>query len=235
MHDFPINPADLTVAVLILLSGIFAMARGFIREVLSLASWVGAALVTLWGFGLARPYTRAFISNALLADIVTGVALFIVSLIVFSMVGGGIASLVRGTGLNALDRSLGFVFGLIRGALLVAVMWLGVAWAIPPADRPDWLRDARTRPLVEGLAEYLRGFAPPELRARSQANSGRSERSLPDIQQYQAILKAPLTPLQAKPATTNQETGYKADERRSLDGLILRAQPSDTPTAEPAR
>lgn len=233
MHDFPINPADVTVAVLIVLSGIFAMARGFVREVLSLASWVGAALVTLWGFGLARPYTRAFIGNALLADIITGVAIFIVSLIVFSMIGGGIAALVRGTGLNALDRSLGFVFGLVRGALLVAVMWLGVAWAIPPGEQPEWLRDARTRPLVERLAEYLRGFAPPELRARAQAAGGRLEGGTREVQQYEAILKAPLTPL--KPATSNAETGYKAEERRGLDGLILRTQPAEDSAPEPKR
>jgi membrane protein required for colicin V production len=234
MQDFPINPADITVAVLVVLSGIFAMARGFVREVLSLASWVGAALVTLWGFGLARPYTRGFIANALLADIVTGAVLFIVSLIVFSMVGGGIASLVRGTGLNALDRSLGFVFGLVRGILLVAVMWLGVVWAIPAGDQPIWLRDARTRPLVEHLAEYLRGFAPPELRGRVQAVGARVEPAMSSVQQYNAILKAPLTP-QAKPTTAGAETGYKADERHGLDGLIQRAQPPDAPASEAGR
>lgn len=226
MQDFPINPADLTVALLILLSGIFAMARGFVREVLSLASWVGAALVTLWGFGLARPYARSFIGNALLADIVTGAVLFIISLIIFSMVGGGIASLVRGTGLNALDRSLGFVFGLVRGALLVAVMWLGVAWAIPQAEQPEWLRDARTRPLVERLAEYLRSFAPPELRARTQSAGGRTERTGHGAPAYETILNAPLTPV-AKPATSQTQTGYKAEERHGLDGLIQRAQPPE--------
>src|SRR3954462_12893734 len=164
MQDFPITPADLTVAVLIIVSGLFAMARGFVREVLSLASWVGAALVTLWGFGILRPYVRTFIEHSLLADIVPGAGLFIISLILFSMVGGGIASLVRGTGLNALDRTLGFVFGLIRGTLLVAVLWLGLAWAIQPSERPVWLREAKTAPVIERLAEFLRNLAPPEFR-----------------------------------------------------------------------
>jgi membrane protein required for colicin V production len=226
MQDFPINPADLTVAVLILLSGIFAMARGFVREVLSLASWVAAALVTLWGFGLARPYARSFIGNALLADIVTGAVLFIVSLILFSMIGGGIASLVRGTGLNALDRSLGFVFGLVRGALLVAVMWLGVVWAIPSNEQPEWLRDARSRPLVERLADYLRSFAPPEFRSRTQSAAPVGPRGSRAGPVYETILNAPLTPV-AKPATSQSQTGYKADERHGLDGLIQRAQPPE--------
>jgi membrane protein required for colicin V production len=228
MQDFPINPADLTVAILVIISGLFAMARGFVREVLSLASWVGAALVTLWGFGIVRPYVRAFIDHTLLADVVTGVALFIVSLILFSMIGGGIASLVRGTGLNALDRTLGFVFGLFRGALLVAVLWLGLAWAIQPSERPIWLREARTAPLVERLAEFLRGLAPPEFRARVQTTAGAGEQAPRPGEQYRTILRAPTLP-QAKSSAPATERGYKADERRGLDGLIQRAQPFDTP------
>jgi len=227
MHDLPINPADLTVAILIVISGLFAMARGFVREVLSLASWVGAALVTLWGFGIARPYVRTLIEHSLLADIVTGVALFIVSLILFSMIGGGIASLVRSTGLNALDRTLGFVFGLVRGALLVAVLWLGLAWAIQPADRPAWLKEARTAPLVERLAEYLRNLAPPEFRARVQTTGTQLEQGVNQVRQYETILRAPSLP-QAKTPAASAERGYKADERRGLDGLIQRAQPLDT-------
>ncbi len=228
MHDFPINPADLTVVVLIIVSGLFAMARGFVREVLSLASWVGAALVTLWGFGMLRAYVRTFIEQQLLADIVTGVGLFVISLILFSMVGGGIASLVRGTGLNALDRTLGFVFGLIRGALLVAVLWLGLAWAIQPSDRPDWLREAKTAPMIERLAEFLRNLAPPEFRAKTQSAGSNIQRGFREVEQYQTILRAPTMP-QAKSPAPVSERGYKTEERRGLDGLIQRVQPLDTP------
>lgn len=228
MSDFPINPADLTVVVVVVLSGLFAMARGFVREVLSLASWVGAALVTLWGFGIARPYARTLIESTLLADIVTGVALFICSLVLFSMIGGGIASLVRGTGLNALDRTLGFLFGLVRGALIVAILWLGLGWAIPPQDHPVWLRDARVVPLVERLADFLRGLAPPEFRGRVQSAGDAADRAKREAQQYQTILRAPGLP-QAKSPASAGETSYKTDERRGLDGLFQRTQ-----TPEPA-
>ena len=232
MKDLPVNPVDLAVAVVIILSGLFAMARGFVREVLSLAGWVGAALVTLWGFGYARPYARTFISHPLLADVVAGVGLFIVSLIVFSMIGGGIASLVRGTGLNALDRTLGFVFGLVRGALLVAVMWLGVAWAFKD-DQPTWLKEARTRPAVERLSQFLRNLAPPEFRAHEQAAEDRTQAGIRQIQQYETILHAPAV-VQPKPPASAAETGYKTEERRNLDGLIRRAQPDDETQSVPA-
>jgi len=226
MSDFPINPADLTVVVVIVLSGLFAMARGFVREVLSLASWVGAALVTLWGFGVARPYTRTLIDSTLLADIVTGVALFICSLILFSMIGGGIASLVRGTGLNALDRTLGFLFGLVRGALIVAILWLGLGWAFKAEEHPVWLREARVVPLVERLADFLRGLVPPEFRGRVQAAGDTADKARREAQQYQTILRAPGLPQVKSPAAAG-ETGYKNDERRGLDGLFQRTQPPE--------
>ncbi len=223
MTDFPINPADLTIVILVLLSGLFALARGFVREVLSLASWVGAALVTLWGFRLARPYAGRFIDTPIMADIATGLVLFICSLILFSMLGGGIAAMVRGTGLNALDRTLGFLFGLLRGALIVAVLWLGLGWAIKAEEQPVWLREARIVPLVERLADFLRGLAPPEFRGRIQSAGDAAERARREAQQYQSILGAPATP-QAKSPAAAGETGYKTDERRGLDGLVQRTQ-----------
>lgn len=226
MSDFPVNPADLTILMVIVLSGLFAMARGFVREVLSLASWVGAALITLWGFTLARPYARSLIANTLLADIATGVVLFICSLILLSMVGGGLASLVRGAGLNALDRTLGFLFGLLRGALIVALLWLAFSSAFRPEEHPVWVREARSLPLVERFADFLRNLAPPEFRTKMQATGDSVKSGISEAQQYRNILAAPATPQLKSPAVSG-ETGYKADERRGLDGLIQRAQPAE--------
>jgi membrane protein required for colicin V production len=231
MRDLPVNPADLTVVILIVLSGLFAMARGFVREVLSLASWVGAALVTLWGYSYALPYTKRLIDSPFLAQVVTYLGLFIVSLIIFSMIGGGIASLIRGSTLNALDRALGFVFGLLRGALIVAVLWLGLAWMLKD-NPPEWLEDAKLRPAVERLADFLRNLAPPEFRARALSAGDQMNGGIRQVQQYESILRAPATPQAKNPALAG-ETGYKTDERRGLDGLIQRAQPVEA--AAPSR
>ena len=85
LDSLPINLFDAIVLGVVLLSALVALLRGFVKEVLSLAAWAGAVLVTLWGFALARPYFRTFIDNQLLADAATLVALFIVSLIVFAI------------------------------------------------------------------------------------------------------------------------------------------------------
>jgi membrane protein required for colicin V production len=176
-------------------------------------------LVTLWGFALARPYFRTFIDNQLLADVATGLALFVLSLIVFAMVAHGTSSLVRrSSSLTAVDRSLGFVFGIFRGALLLGLAWLALAWAIPSEKRPDWVFEARTRPAIEQIAEFLVGLAPPEFRGQVRTVGDQAQRS-------GEALRA-LQQLQANPTSQSGETGYKRDDVQGLEQLIDRVRPA---------
>jgi len=223
LDSLPINAFDAIVLAVILLSALIALLRGFVKEVLSLAAWAGAVLVTLWGFALARPYFRAFIDNQLLADVATGLALFVASLIVFAMVAHGTSALVRrSSSLTAVDRSLGFVFGIFRGALLLGLAWLALAWAVPSEKRPDWVFEARTRPAIEQIAEFLVGLAPPEFRGQVRTVGDQAQRG-------GEALRA-LQQLQANPTSQPGETGYKRDEVQGLEQLIDRVRP-----AAPAR
>ena len=219
LDSLPINAFDAIVLAVILLSALIALLRGFVKEVLSLAAWAGAVLVTLWGFALARPYFRTFIDNQLLADVATGLALFVLSLIVFAMVAHGTSALVRrSSSLTAVDRSLGFVFGIFRGALLLGLAWLALAWAIPSEKRPDWVFEARTRPAIEQIAEFLVGLAPPEFRGQVRTAGDQAQRG-------GEALRA-LQQLQPNPASQPGETGYKRDEVQSLEQLIDRVRPA---------
>ncbi len=219
LDSLPINAFDAIVLAVILLSALIALFRGFVKEVLSLGAWVGAVLVTLWGFALARPYFRTFIDNQLLADVATGLALFVLSLIVFAMVAHGTSSLVRrSSSLTAVDRSLGFVFGIFRGALLLGLAWLALAWAIPSEKRPDWVFEARTRPAIEQIAEFLVGLAPPEFRGQVRTVGDQAQRS-------GEALRA-LQQLQANPTSQSGETGYKRDDVQGLEQLIDRVRPA---------
>ncbi|MBL8807689.1 MAG: CvpA family protein [Rhodospirillales bacterium] len=219
LDSLPINAFDGAVAVVVLVSALIALLRGFVKEVLSLAAWAGAALVTLWGFAMARPYFRALIDSQLLADAAAGVALFVVSLIVFAMIAHGTSALVRrSASLSAIDRSLGFVFGIFRGFVLLGLAWLALAWAIPEEKRPDWIFEARTRPLVERMAEFLVGLAPPEFRGQVRTAGDQAQRGA-------EALKA-LEKLQPNPPSQPNETGYKRDEVQGLEQLIDRVRPS---------
>ncbi len=152
------NTIDIIVIAVVALSALIAFLRGFVREVLTIGSWLGASLVTLYGIALVQPKFEQMISNKMVADIASGVSLFLLSLVVFSILSHMIAGFVRGSALTAVDRSLGLLFGLVRGAILVSLAYMLVLWA-----DPNMLRGARTTPMMARGAEILRGLAPKEL------------------------------------------------------------------------
>jgi membrane protein required for colicin V production len=84
-------------------------------------------------------------------------------LILFSIICHYIAKGVRGAALSAIDRSLGFVFGLARGALVICLGFLGFVWLSPDPERwPEMLQEARTRPLLERGTAALQTLVPPQ-------------------------------------------------------------------------
>src|SRR3546814_14567869 len=85
MDSLPINLADLIVIVVLLLSGFFAFVRGFVHEVLAVGSWVGAAFVTLYAYPLVQPWLLGVITVEFIASLLTGVGLFLITLVLFSV------------------------------------------------------------------------------------------------------------------------------------------------------
>ena len=118
------NPLDIGVIAIIVLSAIFAFARGFVREALSIVAWVGAAAITVYGFNPVLLFVSPFVNNVLLAQLIAGFGLFVVSLIVLTIATGYLARLVRASALSPIDRTLGFIFGQARGVLIVCLSYL---------------------------------------------------------------------------------------------------------------
>src|SRR5262249_11539599 len=130
--------------------------------------------------------------------------------------------------LNALDRTLGFIVGTVGGIAVVALTYLAFTqwiWATP-AERPEWVLQARTLPLVEATADFLRGLAPPEYRGRARAAESEITRRARQAEEAQNALRALGSPSPNTPAS-DAETGYKTDVRRDLERLIQNAQPHE--------
>lgn len=151
---------DILVIATLLISGAFAYARGFVHEVLSIAGWIGAAFATIYGTPVLKHFTRQFIETFFIADLVTGVLIFIVSLAVLSIITRQVSKGVKESALGALDRALGFLFGVLRGAVIVSLVWIGYEWFVPPKEQPEWIYEARTLPMVIQGADMLKALVP---------------------------------------------------------------------------
>ncbi len=160
------NWVDLVVLALMLVSGLLGVMRGLVREVLGVAAWVAAAIVAS-PYGLfphVAPWVRRQFSDPGIADAVAFGGVFLIVLVVLWLVVRTISKAVRGSGLGGLDRSLGLVFGLGRGAalLVVAYILLGIGLAIEQWPSP--ILEARSLPIIHRGAEWLALQLPPNYR-----------------------------------------------------------------------
>ncbi|HLT78334.1 MAG TPA: CvpA family protein [Ferrovibrio sp.] len=216
MSSLPVNIVDLIVIVVLLLSALLALFRGIVKEVLSILGWVAALAATYFFFPVARDIARSYIESRIFADIAAGAALFLPTLILCSLATHWISEQVRASAVSAVDRSLGFLFGLARGALIVIVAWWVTDRLIPPPTQPVWLLEARTRPLavagytwgMEMVMRQLDPSRPPATRAEPQAQPT----PIPSHQ----------TPGQmtGRGADSRGQTGYKTEERQGIESLI---------------
>jgi membrane protein required for colicin V production len=215
MQVLGFNLVDLIVIAVVLLSGVFALARGLVREVLAIFSWVGAAFATFYGYDYLNPYMLRLIGEPTIANVATGATIFLVTLFALSIVSGAISGAVRGTAAGSVDRTLGFVFGLARGAVLVCIAYLALGMIIPPREQPAWVQAARTAPFMERGADFLYSLAPAHVRNSGyRPNTERRATPRPASPPSAASAAAP----NAGPAA--QGPGYKPDERREMERLI---------------
>ena len=149
---------DYVVLAVLGVSVLISVLRGATREVMALASWIGATLTAiyfavpvagLWPAQLTSPTVR--IGAAF-------VVVMLVSLLLFSLVSIALSQMVRKAGLTSTDRTLGAVFGLVRGVLILVVLVL-LAGLTPLPREPAWRNAMFSAPLVE-LAIYVRSYLP---------------------------------------------------------------------------
>lgn len=221
------NPVDLGVVAVVGLSAVFAFARGFVREALSIVAWVGAGFATLYGFNYVYGIVDPMVHNPLLSQLVAGFGLFVVALIVLTIVTGIVARAIRAApGLSPIDRTLGFIFGLARGAFIVCLAYLLLDVSVQKNDRPVWLRDAKSEPYLQQGADMLKSFLPESLRMKSAAAADEVIKTISPAAEAEKAMRAysnptaPSSPNATAPAQPSPAPTYKPNDQRAFDRLI---------------
>lgn len=228
--DASVTALDAVVLGVLLLSGLLALVRGFVRELLSVAAFIAAALATLWMFPVLREPTRTVIQPGLAADIAVFVGVFILVYLAVTLVTSSISKRFRGGDEpGMLDRLAGLAFGIVRGLVLLALCLIAYANFVPPDRAGPWLTQARLYPLLNSTAVMLIELAP--------ATSPVAETPLPPADGSAATPAVRSTPERAAPAPAQtaptpepaEEPAYTDTNRQSLDQLIgARAREEDS-------
>ena len=214
----PFEILDLILIGIMLISGLLALMRGFTREVLSLVAWGLAALAAYFAIkqqpliDLVLPY----VEKPVLAQVTVAAVTFLVVLIVISVISVKISDYVVDSSAGAFDRTLGFIYGLARGFVLVAIAYLFYGWLLPLEKQDDWVKNARSLPYIRQAGEILLSFMPPDI--------------------AETLNNTALMNDQANPPNPD-EPGYQNNEAQGLDNLIQGTgvnPPEEPPAGEPA-
>jgi len=156
---------DIFLIVVMLISGLLAMVRGFMREVLSIVAWVAAAGAALYSVPRLLPYATQYLAGWnewVVRGIVAG-GVFLATLIIVSIFTVRLSDKILDSRIGALDRSLGFLFGLARGLIIVVVAFIFFNWLVPAKSQPDGIKNARSRVVLQGTGDWLESLLPENL------------------------------------------------------------------------
>jgi membrane protein required for colicin V production len=154
----PVSWLDIILVVIMLLSGFLAMVRGFTREVLSIFSWAVAAVAALYLTPKYWTLVEGYFPSPGFAQIAFAAGVFIIFLIVVSLITLRISDTVLDSRVGALDRTLGFLFGLARGFLLVAIVF--ILFSALARVQPEWVSSARSYPILQQTQVAIESLLP---------------------------------------------------------------------------
>jgi membrane protein required for colicin V production len=153
---------DIIVIVVVLVSALLAMVRGFVREVLSVASWVIAAVAAYYVYpALKDVIYPSPITDETLATIIAIGVIFIIVLIIATYITMRIADYVIDSRVGAIDRILGLLFGAARGLLLLVIAFTLFIWLVP--EQPTWISGAQSYNFMLDLRGRLIDVLPEDL------------------------------------------------------------------------
>lgn len=215
-----INPVDAIVVVVLLVSGVLALMRGFVAEVLTIIGFVAAIAASLYGTPALLPTVEQYVDKGTLARAVAVAILFFGTLFTASIITFFISGRLHKTKLSALDRSFGFLFGALRGLLIVSLLYIATTYVVgSPYDEKSaessgklvqLLRDAHTTPLLDSTSNLILSLAP---------DKGLSIEDLTKADPVRDLVQPQVERVQDA-AKSVREKGYTMPSRDDINKLI---------------
>lgn len=160
----PLTAFDAIAITIILVSGLMALARGFIRELATLIAFVAAIVAAFF----ARAYFREPLDNILpetmppwTPDAIIVLGVFIIVYVILAVIGSKMSKHIQGAeGIGVINRLAGLLFGAARGVIVIIAFVLVMNLALPEERVPPWIAEGQLYPYFADWAQQVRDFAP---------------------------------------------------------------------------
>ena len=166
-----ITYVDAAVAVIILLSAFLAYSRGLTREIFAIGGWIIAGFAAFYFAPIVEPLIREapvvgkFLASSCVISMVTAFSIVVAAVLLILAVFTPIfSSVVLESAIGPLDRVLGFLFGVLRGVVLIAVAYL-VYTNLSGGEAVAALDNAASKPIFDEVASLIDQYRPEEMPA----------------------------------------------------------------------
>ena len=155
MEALGLNLADWFILIVLIASGIISFTRGFTKEFLSLFLWLAAFIAAISLEYLATPKINEFIGNEEISKIISYIVVFVIFIFIGGMIIKFISKLIKWSGASGFDRFLGVVFGLMRGSIVLFVIFLLLPSGIKTTDL---INNSKITPIIQKYAPEIEAY-----------------------------------------------------------------------------
>ena len=157
-----LNNLDIVILVIVGISGLIALSRGLIKEVLSIIGWVLNGFAVVWLLPVFTPLAKQYIESGLLAGIVSAIFILILFMVIWIFVTDALIVKIRSSKLSSIDRMLGLFFGLMRAFLLIILVYILISWCMPEDKQPEVMQKSKYFQLAGEFAKPVENLIPQE-------------------------------------------------------------------------
>ena len=222
---------DVFIAVVLIGSAPLSFSRGFISEMLGIGSWVIASIVGFYAMPYLEPFVLNYVPKPLFANILSLIAVAIVTLVVLTLICSKIEKKVRKSALNRLDHFLGFIFGAVRGVVILVLLYF-LVMTLAPKYLERLQKQSKTFPYLERVTQSVKGHLPESLFD----NPVKKEQEPDEIEEL-------IEKLNTSSQKTDRKKQKKAEPEKPVDpekaddlfNALNNPQVKEKPSAQPAQ
>lgn len=157
-----LNNLDVIILIVVAISGLIALSRGLIKEVLSIVGWVLSGFAVVWLLPILTPVVKEYVDSGLLAGIISAIFILILFMIIWIYATDSLIGKIRSSKLNSVDRLLGLFFGLVRAFLLIVLINILVSWCMPFEKQPEFMQKSKYFQKAGEFAKPIENMIPQE-------------------------------------------------------------------------
>ena len=153
---------DIFIAIVLLVSAVLSFSRGFTSEMLGIGAWFVAGIAGFYAMPLLEPYTLKYLHTPVLANLAAFAAVALLTLVVLTLIFSRVTDKVQKSVLNRLDHFLGFIFGLLRGVVILVLVYF-LMMTLTPKTLEDYQKQSKAFPYLERVTDSVKEHLPESL------------------------------------------------------------------------